>query len=248
MPSQPNHSKPHGTLERSATDDGSLDDNNTGPSRQSEERSADGNGPSHQLEEEFLDGNEGGSIGGFDNNIGGDEEEYWLDPALRPCPPATIVNDVATPSHIPRDGPSLSSNPFPDHPPQSWEMYSQPRSGAQASSCDVSAQIPHLGRHHGDPNPEDQTCTNTEQTGQLRRQPATPRETGLLALRNEDSALTEWLKISYNGLSEGNENFESGWSKCIEKWMEFEKSLPLSNLSAVRISRDYYDLIISKFD
>ena len=159
------------SMERSVTNDGSPDDNDFGPSQQSEKCSLQSDGthgrnstddiPSHQQEENSLDGNGERFINGIDpleeNSMDDDGESYadgfnenvegngddWLDPALRP--PMMIVNDAAVgtiASHIPHNSPRPPM-PFPDHPPQMWEGYGQLRSKAQVGFCDGCAQMPH---------------------------------------------------------------------------------------------------------
>ncbi|KIL57226.1 hypothetical protein M378DRAFT_16380 [Amanita muscaria Koide BX008] len=109
------------------------------------------------------------------------------------------------------------------------------RQERQECQEDHSGQTP----SRGDPNSDGlavQSGTNREPaTRRPRRQPTAPKETGPLALRNEESALTEWLKNSYNCLLDGEEDSESVWSACIKKWLEFEKGLPLANLSSGRL-------------
>ncbi|KAM6491180.1 hypothetical protein JOM56_013419 [Amanita muscaria] len=177
----------------------------------------------HQTHYSAFQDDEGNPAGHFSEN--GFQEDL-IDPTLR-APSET--------TQVPRDPSPCDSSglPFPDHPPQTWETYAQHVTLPRQEDLHECAQMAHCEA------PSVQSCTNTmtvtEPAARPRRQPTTAKEAGPFALRNEDSVITAWLKKSYNCLLGGGEDPESVWSMCIEKWVEFEKSLPLANLSSGRL-------------
>ncbi|KIL60545.1 hypothetical protein M378DRAFT_14099 [Amanita muscaria Koide BX008] len=146
-----------------------------------------------------------------DETATGEANHDWLDPSLRS---STIVIGAAFPNqNTPISGPCEDENsppPFPERP----------------LMPDVPCANDNLGQSEGADNV--QTDTNTTSRSQRTRRAAAPKVPVTLGDKH-----SEWLQGSYSCLL--YDNCDTIWSETVEAWLQFEKDLPLVNISSGRL-------------